>query len=58
MTMVVVTGDLLGTLLIVVAVITRLGDHHILIAGTEEVDRGHFLLMAMQAQREHPMGAV
>ncbi|KAG6520112.1 hypothetical protein ZIOFF_017144 [Zingiber officinale] len=58
MTMVVVTRDLLGTLLIVVAMNTRLRDHLIMIAGTEEDDRGHFLLMVMAAHPEHPMGVV
>lgn len=58
MTTVVVTGDLLGTLLFVVAMTTRLRDHLIMTAGTEEDDRGHFLLMVMEAHREHPMGVV
>lgn len=58
MSMAVVTVDLLDTLLIEVAEISRLGDHLIMIAGTEEDDQGLFLLMVIEAQREHPLGVV
>lgn len=58
MSMGVVTVDLLDTLLIGVGEITRLEDHLIMIAGTEEEDQGHFLLMVIEAQREHPLGVV
>ncbi|KAG6475737.1 hypothetical protein ZIOFF_064966 [Zingiber officinale] len=58
MSMAVVTVDLLDTLLIEVGEITHLGDHLIMITGTEEDDQGHFLLMVVEAQREHPLGVV
>lgn len=29
-----------------------------MIAGTQEEDQGHFLLMVIEAQREHPLGVV